>query len=133
MDKKAKGYKEDRQPEIIALDEYLRDSNNSLKQTVNVLYNLYLSPEQTENGFYQRIQKLCSGEYKTATNEERQAIKRFLHVESNKHLYGSTIHHLGDISRKLSQLNTYLQSGYINKTESTKRIKELRQLNKLHI
>ncbi len=132
MPKSAKGYTEERLPEIVALDTYLKDSKSrSLKETVNILYTSYLSPEQTEASYYQRIQKLCSGEYKTATKEERAAVRRFLHIESNPHLYGSVIHKLGDIPRKIGQLERYLQSGYQNKTESAKRIKELKALNTL--
>lgn len=131
----AKGYADKRQPEIIALDNYLKESGSlPITKVCEILRDHYnVGKGYTSNVWYQRILKLRSGEYKEATKEECQAIARLIHVERNRHLYGSILHNLGEIERKTGQIEKYLNSGYQNRTETAKRIKELKTLNTLSI
>ena len=133
--KEGNGYQDNRQPEIKALDSYLKESGSlPITQVCKILKDFYnVGNEYTANVWYQRILKLRSGEYKEATQKELEAIARLIHVERNKHLYGSIIHNLGQIERKTAQIEKYLQSGYQNRTETAKRIKELKTLNSLSI
>lgn len=132
---KAKGYKDSRQPAIIELDNYLKEDDSlSTKELCRILNEYYnVGNGYTSNVWYQRILKLRSGEYKEATEKECQAIQRLIHVERNKHLYGSILHSLGQVERKTAQIEKYLNSGYQNRTETAKRIKELKTLNSLSI
>lgn len=132
---KVNGYQDERHPVIIAMDNYLKQSDSiQVKTLCNYLKNYYsVGNEYSDNVWYQRILKLRTGEYKQASPEEIAAIQRLLHVEHNKHLYGAIIHNLGQIERKTAQIEKYLQSGFYNKTEARKRIKELKTLNRLSV
>ena len=133
MAKETKGYSDDRQPEIIALDNYLKDSKNrSVKETARILQE-YINSDSSENSYYQRIIKLRSGEYKTITDQERQAIQRFLHVERDPHSYGMLFNDMGDISRKAAQLTRVVQGKRITNQDARNRIKEFKLLNTLSL
>lgn len=126
---KGMGYVETRQQEIVALDDYLKKGTGlSLKKVTELLKRYGAGAEYTDNVFYQRLQKLKTGEFKEATTDECQAITRFLHVENNPHIYGIIIHNLGDIERKTNQIERALKSGYYNQNETAKLIKTLKTL-----
>ncbi len=127
MPKKAKSFKDSRTPEQKALDSYLKSDKRSKLETSKILHS-YIDSDSTEQSYYQRICKLATGEAYVITDQERKAIKHFLNIEANPHTYGKTFYQLDGIERKLNQLERFLNSGYINKAEANKRIKELKQL-----
>jgi len=132
VNKESKGQEgfQDIHPTLIEFREYIRKADKSLSQSTSELFE-YIQPDRTESAFYQRIQKMLQDEIKNPTDEELQAIERWLHVERNAHIYGRLFFNLKNYDKKVEQLNRYLQSGYIDKTQANKIIKALRTLNPL--
>ena len=127
---KAKGYTDQRPAEIIALDNYLKGDKRTKKEAIELL-SLYTKPTAKPQSYYVRVNSMAQGSDHKPTPTEISAIRQFLHCENNPHIYGQTIYDIGDIERKLNQLDRYLQSGYIDRVKAKQLIKDLKSLTTL--
>lgn len=118
-------------PLLEELNSYLADNNISLKSASDILYDRYLNDERKKSSFYQRLNKLVTGETQGLTIEEQHAIIRYLHVERNLHTYGEILHNIDSIKKKLSFIDKAISSRIFNPNQVKAILKSLHTLTQL--